>query len=353
MHFFYSPDYLASSELYFDLSMCAVALATPLLLLYQLLRSANMFFHGSISNPMFNITIDLQFIPRDSGSSTLGNCSTKSADALEKIERDHEDVLKSFRDEQKELDMRRVRNSINSRRPKMIGNRKVAMNANNLLFAVGGQYYKNNDILKVLNVSEDDEDDEDEDEDDDEGVDSADEDDENEDEIIVNEEEEEEWEDEEVTEEKDDDSRSGAAPFISVRKYRREWTEEDAKSDITEFCDEKAAANCTAPTTSNETTPSKSVPTAHASGARVGAVGSSPIRKVVSHLALRLRLMGESSSEDDEDDIEGRRRAQSSRRDRQHHRSPSKASSNMSQTQRTSSQRKAPISPSFFPILQS
>ena len=329
--------------------MCAVALATPLLLLYQLLRSAYMFFHGSITNPMFNITIDLQFIPRDSGSSTLGNCSTKSADALEKIERDHEDVLKSFRDEQKELDMRRVRNSINSRRPKMIGNRKVAMNANNLLFAVDGQYYKNDDILKLLNISEDDEDDEDEE--DDEGADSADEDDENEDEIIVNEEEEEEeWEDEEVTEEKDDGSRSGAAPFISVRKYRREWTEEDAKSDITEFCDEEAAANCTAPTTSFETTPSKSV---HASGARVGAVGSSPIRKVVSHLALRLRLMGETSSEDDEDGNEGRRRAQSSRRDRQHHRSPSKASSNMSQTERTSSQRKAPISPSFFPILQS
>ena len=133
---------MADSGVYLDLSMCVVVLATPLLLLYQLLRSAYMSFRGN-TDPKYNITIDLQFVPGDSDSRSTVNHSAKSDDnRLSDMELGPADESHFSRDERKDLDMRAMRASINSRRPKMIGNRIVATRPNNLLFAVGGRYYK-------------------------------------------------------------------------------------------------------------------------------------------------------------------------------------------------------------------
>ena len=91
--------------------MCLVALATPSLLLYQLLRSAYISYRGNNADPKSNITIDLQFVPRDSDSRTSvnqitesdiekpkGAPSVKEKDCDEKRMEDEDNVVYSFKD---------------------------------------------------------------------------------------------------------------------------------------------------------------------------------------------------------------------------------------------------------------
>lgn len=346
---------MAESEVYFDLSMCVVVLAMPLLLLYQLLRAAYMSLRG-ISNPKYNTTIDLQFVPRDTTT-----VHQSDDNGMSDMELGHADVSQFLRDDRKELDMRAVRDSINSRRPKMIGNRTVATRPNNLLFAVGGRYYKNNDVLKVLNINDDDDDDGEDDD-----SDAEDEDQQEGDRIDMEDGSEEEWEDEEITEEKDDASHPAPIPSSTARKCRnrraRNWSEEDVKSDLSESFDDEpkrdsnrrspSAINCAAPPTSNETTPERNILTVPANYTYNDNGGSPSARKVVSQLALRLRQLSETSSEDDDENDDGRR-SKGSRRDRQQRRSPRKVPSSSSQKKQANSRKKAPLSPSLFAIIQS
>ena len=137
-------DVIGDFEVYFDLSVMAVLLWAPLWLTYQLLR----FFCCSMrrsedgkDGQHRSLGINLEFVPRVC-SPVIDSKNLNESHSFDDTQAENDRLLRFFAEERRAV--------LEERNPPMIGNRRVAIRSNNLLFKVDGRYYKNDDVLQVF-----------------------------------------------------------------------------------------------------------------------------------------------------------------------------------------------------------